>query len=206
MNTISASRTEVLTTINNLRGETLETIEASKTEVLNTISEQELTSLNNIELSKADAVQYVVDEVNNLTDTAVSNAQKAVSDAEEVSENITQAVNAIQNANLGLSWVDFTESDWIETDNLFMCVISDIAAPVCVFKYNDEVREFIFGVDITVNADNQTVLYSTNKFDGSLLGARNILDESSGEDEDDNEFTDEELEALKITDWDDIEV
>lgn len=201
---IGALKTEALSTIADLKTEALTTIVGAKTDALDTISDAEALSLSNIALSKNDAVEYVVNEVTSQTDSALSIANQAVTEAAEISDSITQAVSIIQSFSIGLTWSDFTENDWQEDGDKFYCLVNDITAPTAVYELVDDVREYRFGVDIKVDSYGQTILYSSNKFEGSVLGAQYLMD-GSLEDEDDNEFTDEELAAMVITDWDDVE-
>lgn len=175
-------------------------INSAETNAVTNINTAEENAVNNVSLSKDEAVQYVLETIENQSDTALSQANQAVSDVNDAKDYIDTALEAITSASLGLTFAEFIESDWVEDGNKFYCEIQDISAPMGVFENVDGNKEYRLGVDMLINSEGVTTIRSYNKFNGFVLGTGNLI-EYTGEDEDNNEFTEEELEAAVISDW-----
>ena len=204
---MSVKASETLATINNAKTEILENINSAGEDALSDLESAKTETINNIYLSRDDAVDYVIETVGNQADSALAISNQAKEDIENSKASIDDALALIFNGQIGMTWVEFSENDWTEDENgLFKFSVTDMPAVSNIYKKKGTIKSLIFGVNVDIDENDTAVLYATEKFDGYVLGTRNLIDFSGEymEDEDDNEFTDEELEALKITDWEDI--
>ena len=100
----------------------------------------------------------------------------------------------IQEGITGLAWKSFESTDWVLNNNIYQMEL-DVPVALCVYTSN---KLMVTNIDVQ-NVEEKVILTSINAFDGYVITAKNDV-----EDEDNNELTDEELEELTISSWDDI--
>lgn len=139
-----------------------------------------------------------ISSVGNLAEYYANQAKKCTDTCSEILEEcsalIESARQSIQENITNITWVSFSAADWILSNNIYTL---ELNVPMVLGVY-DANKSLITNIDIHVT-DNVTVLSSINSFSGYVAAAINNI-----EDEDENEFTEEEMETLVISDWDDI--
>lgn len=123
-------------------------------------------------------------------------AQFAQDISDEV-DDINSTVSYLRNVLVELVYRRFEEDEWIQNDNNdYYSLVID--TPV-VFGIYDEDKNLVFNIN-TQTLDNSTVkLTALAPFSGYVCVSTASV---SAEDEDNNEFSEEELIELEVNDWD----
>ena len=123
-------------------------------------------------------------------------AQFAQDISDEV-DDINSTVSYLRNVLVELVYRRFEEDEWIQNDNNdYYSLVID--TPV-VFGIYDEDKNLVFNIN-TQTLDNSTVKLTTlAPFSGYVCVSTASV---SAEDEDNNEFSEEELIELEVNDWD----
>lgn len=202
---IQAVRNEVqssVTEIANAKEEALqgldgavEVVNTARDEALSAIDDAEAEAVENVATSKEDAVEYVSEQIANTSGSALDIANRAVELA--------------SGAMVGAYWYEFKVQDFeaVQDSDFYVCTVPNMPSVSGVYKKKNNLKSLAFGVNVEINSETKTAyIYTKTKFDGYVLGSAKLVSGSSSSGGgDDSELTQEEIDSMTISDWDDID-
>lgn len=82
-----------------------------------------------------------------------------------------------EQCQIGMAWIEFKQNDWKNDNTRFKLEIKNLLAVTGVFKGTWQNKHLI-NADMTIT-DSKTVIYSTEAFNGYVLGSKVIVETES---------------------------